>query len=109
MPVGVLFSFILVPISLRILWQPYDECRKLIDTIENHDVLRFVEGYPLVPDLHLKAKSVQQANQALGAVASIRVDIFRSNFKSEDNWKSVFYQMDDALMRRKREAGEIDN
>jgi hypothetical protein len=63
----------------------------------------------LVPDLHMKANSVQQAIQALGVVASIRVDIFRSNFKSEDEWKSVLCPMDDALKRRKRKAGEIDN
>jgi hypothetical protein len=57
----------------------------------------------------MKANSVQQAIQALGVVASIRVDIFRSNFKSEDEWKSVLCPMDDALKRRKRKAGEIDN
>ena len=91
------------------LWQSNDERRKLIDAIENHHVLRFVGGYPLAPDLHSKANSVQQEIQVLGDVASIRVDTLRSKFKSEDEWKSVLGPMDDALKRRKQNAGETDN
>ena len=105
----MLYSLIIVPISLRILWQSNDERRKLIDAIENHHVLRFVGGYPLAPDLHSKANSVQQEIQQLGDVASIRVDTLRSNFKSEDECKSVLGPMDDALKRRKQNAGETDN
>ena len=105
----MLFSFIIVPISLKILWLSNDERWKLIDAMGNHHVLRFVGGYPLGPDLHSKANSVQQESQGLGAVASIHVDMFRSNFKTEDEWKSVLGPMDDALKRRKRKAGEIDN
>ena len=96
----MLFSFIIVPISSRILWLLNDERQKLIDAIENHDVLRFVGGYPLVPDLHMKANTVQQAIQELGVVASIRVDIVRSNFKSKDDRKSVLRPMDDALFSK---------
>ena len=92
------------------LWQPYDQRRNLISIIERHDVLRFVEGYALLPDLSSKADSFQQAIQALGPnIMSIRVDRFRSFFKSEDGWKNIFLPMDDALKRRKRKASEIDN
>jgi hypothetical protein len=95
------------------LWQSDDERRReLINVIENHDVLRFVGGYPLVPDLHLKANTVQQAIEALGAapLATILVDRFRSVFKTENECKSVLGPLIDALnSRRKRKAGEIDN
>jgi len=83
--------------------------RELINVIENHDVLRFVGGYPLVPDLHLKANTVQQAIEALGALplATIRLDRFRSVFKTENECKSVLVPLDGAL-NRKRKASEIE-
>ena len=106
----MLFSFVIVPISLRILWQSRDKRRKLTDAMGSHDILSFIGSYPLVPDLHLKANSVQQAIQRLEPVASIRVDTLRSIFKSEDEWQSVLCLMDDALKkRRKRKAREINN
>jgi hypothetical protein len=40
---------------------------KLINTINKHRVLRFVGGYPLPPDLNLKAASVRQAIAARGS------------------------------------------
>jgi len=108
----VLFSLIIVLIiSLRILWQPSDQRQKLIHAIEKYDVLRFVAGYPLPPDLNSNVASVQRAIDALGtnvALASFNLDKFRANFKSEDEINNVFPPMDDAL-NRKRKASEINN
>jgi hypothetical protein len=107
----VLFSFVIILISLRILWQSDGQRQKLIDAIEKHDVLQFVGGYPLPPNLNSNAASVQQAIQALGAnvaLASFNVDEFRVNFKSEDEAKNVLSPMDDAL-NRKRKASEINS
>jgi hypothetical protein len=103
----VLFSFIIVLISLRILWQPSHQRQKLIDAIEKHHVLRLVGGYPLPPNL----ASAQRAIHALGAnvaLASFSLDELRANFKSEDEAKNILPLMDDAL-DRKRKASEIDN
>ncbi|KAN0121604.1 hypothetical protein V8E52_003500, partial [Russula decolorans] len=78
--------------------------QKLIEAIEKHDVLRFVGGSPLPPNLNSNAASVRQAIQALGtnvALASLNVDEFRATFKSEDEAKNVLSPMDDALNRRK--------
>jgi len=94
--------------------------QKLIEAIEKHDVLWFVGGYPLPPDLNSNAASVQRAIQALGAnvaLASLNVDEFRATFKSEDEAKNVLSPMDDALNRRKmddalnrkRKATDINN
>ena len=107
----MLFSFIIVLISIRILWQPSCQRQKLIGAIEKHDVLRFVAGYPLPPDLNSNAGSVRRAIHALGAnvaLASFNVDEFRANFKSGDEAKDVLSPMDDAL-NRKRKASEINN
>jgi hypothetical protein len=93
------------------LWQPVDRRQKLIDAIEKHDVLRFVGGYPLPPDLNSSAESVQRAIRALGvnvALASFRLDEFRAIFRSEDEARNVLSPMDDAL-NRKRKASEINN
>jgi hypothetical protein len=106
----VLLSFIIVLISLRILWQPSHQRQKLIDVIEKHDVLRFVGCYPLPADLNLKAQSVQQAIQGFGAnvaLASLNIDTFRVKFISEDEGKDVLSPMDDAL-NHKRKASEIN-
>jgi hypothetical protein len=107
----VLFSVIITLISLRILWQSDGQRQKLIDAIEKHDVLRFVGGYLLPPNLNSNSASVQQAIQALGAnvaLASFDVDEFRANFKSEDEARNVLSPMDDAL-NCKRKAGEINS
>jgi hypothetical protein len=107
----VLFGFIIVLISLRILWQPSHQRQKLVDAIQKHDVLRFLGGYPLPPNLNSNAASVRQAIHALGAnvaLASFSLDEFRANFKSEDEAKIVLPPMDDAL-DRKRKAIEINN
>jgi hypothetical protein len=107
----MLFSFIIVLISLTILRQSVDRRQKLIDAIEKHDVLRFVGGYPLPPDLNSSAGSVKQAIDALGAevaLASFRVDLFRAIFTSEPEARNVLIPMDDAL-NRKRKASEINN
>jgi hypothetical protein len=107
----MLFSFIIVLISSTILWQSLHRRQKLIDAIEKHDVLRFVGGYPLLPDLNSSAESVQRAIQALGAdvaLASFRLDNFRAIFRSEDEARNVLSPMDDAL-NCKRKASEIDN
>jgi hypothetical protein len=107
----VLYSFIIVLISLRILWQPSHQRQKLIDAIEKYDVLRFVAGYPLPPDLNSNATSVQEAIHALGPnvpLASFNLDEFRANFKSKSETKNALSPMDDAL-NRKRKASEINN
>jgi hypothetical protein len=105
----VLFSFTIVLISLRILWQPSHQRQKLINAIGKQDVLRFVGGDPLPPDLNSNAVSVQRAIQALGpnvALASFRIDKFRALFKSDEG-KNVLGPMDDAL-NHKRKTNEID-
>jgi hypothetical protein len=107
----VLFSFIIVLISLRILWQPSHKRQKLIGAIEKYDVLRFVAGHPLPPNLDSNAASVQRAIGALGknvALASFTLDEFRARFKSEDEAKNVLSPMDDAL-KLKRKASKINN
>jgi len=102
------------------LWQPSCQRQKLIGAIEKHDVLRFVAGYPLPPDLNSNAGSVRRAIHALGpnvALASFNLDEFRASFKSEDEAKVVLSPMDDALNRkmnddalnRKRKATKINN
>ena len=107
----MLFCFVIVLISLKILWQPSDQRQKLIDAIEKHDVLRFVGGYPLRPKLTLKADSVKTAIEGLGAnvaLASLKYDVFRGHFKSEGEAR-IITTMDDALdSRRKRKASEIN-
>jgi hypothetical protein len=106
----VLSSFIIVLISLRILWQPSHQRQKLIDAIGKQDVLRFVGGYPLPPDLNSNAPSVQQTIHALGenvALASFRIDKLRALFESDEGM-DVLGPIDDAL-NRKRKASEIDN
>ncbi len=95
----MLFSFIIVLISLRILRQPSCQRQKLIGAIEKHNVLRFVAG------------SVRGAIHPLGAnvaLVSFNLDEFRANFKSEDEAKDVLSPMDDAL-KRKRKATKINN
>jgi hypothetical protein len=109
----MLFSFIVVLISLRILWQPYHQREKLINAIEKQNVLRFVGGYPLPPNLNSEAASVKQAIEsieALGAnvaLASLRLDVFRANFKSKFEATHVLPPLDDALGRKQR-ANVID-
>jgi hypothetical protein len=116
----VLFSFIIVLISLRILWQPSHQRQKLIGAIKKYDVLRFVAGYPLPPDLNSNAASVREAIGALGKnvpLASFNLDEFRANFKSEDEAKNVLSPMEDALkhkmedgaLKSKRKAGQMDD
>ena len=116
----MLFSFIIVLISLRILWQPSCQRQKLIGAIEKYDVLRFVAGHPLRPDLNSDAGSVRRAIHALGAnvaLASFNVDEFRANFKSGDEAKDVLSpmgaafkrKMDDDAFNRKRKATKINN
>ena len=107
----MLFSFIIVLISLRFLRQPSHLRQKLIDAIGKHRVLRFIGGYPLPPDLNSNAASVQRALHALGpnvVLASFNLDEFRANFKLEGEAKNVLAPMDDALYR-KRKASEIIN
>ena len=96
----MLFSFIIVLISLRILWQLPPQRQRLIDAIENQCVLRFVAGYPLRPDLGLQAATVQRAIPALGTnvtLATFSLDEFRANFTSEDEGKNVLVPMNHAL------------
>jgi hypothetical protein len=108
----VLFCFVIVLISLKILWQPSDQRQKLIDAIEKYDVLRFVGGYPLSPDLTLKSDSVEMAIEGLGAnvaLASLKYDEFRGYFKSEGE-VSIIASMGAALdSKHKRKASEISN
>jgi hypothetical protein len=98
----MLFSFIIVLISLRILWQPSHQRRKLINAIKKQRVLQFVGGYPPPKN----AKSVQRAIEALGAdvaLASFRLDKFRANFISEFE-ANFLSQMDDALDRKRKQV-----
>jgi hypothetical protein len=109
----MLFSFIIVLISLRILWQPYHQRQKLIDAIEKHRVLRFVGGYPLAPDLNSDAASVKRAIDSIDApdanvaLASLRLDGFRANFKSRFEATHVLPPLCEALGRKQR-ASDID-
>ena len=80
--------------------------------MEKHDILRFVGGYSLPPDLNSDAPSVREAIKRLGAnvaLASIRSDVFRAHFISE----GILAAMGDTdtltcKRGRKREASEID-
>jgi hypothetical protein len=104
--------FVIVLILLKILWQPSDQRQKLIDAIEKYDVLRFVGGYPLRPELTLRADSVKTAIEGLGAnvaLASLKYDEFRGYFKSEGETR-IITSMGAALdSKHKRKASEISN
>jgi hypothetical protein len=99
---------------IKILRQKPHLRQKLVDAIEKYDVLRFVGGYPLPPDLTLKAASVQDAIERLGtnvALASLKYDEFRGHFISEGEMR-ILVPMDAALdlkRHHKRKASEIDN
>ena len=100
----MLFSFAIVLISLRILWQPSHQRQKLIDVMEKRRVLRFVGGYPLPPKLNSSAPSVQDAIKALGAnvaLASLCLDKLRAHFITEGEAMNVLLPMDDALDRKR--------
>jgi hypothetical protein len=78
--------------------------------MKQHRILRFVGGYPL-PDLNLKAASVQKALAALGTdvvLATLDVDTFRAHFITEDQARDILGPMDDALESR-RDSGEMDS
>lgn len=82
--------------------------QKLIDVMKKHNVLRFVAGYPLPPNLNATAKSVKKAISGFDskdALASTRFDDLRQHFKSEGA-VDVLEPMDVALTY-KRKAGEI--
>jgi hypothetical protein len=79
--------------------------------LERHRVLRFVGGYPLPPDLNLKAVSVRKALAALGehvVLATLNVDVFRTHFITEDQARDILGPMDHALECR-RESGDMDS
>jgi hypothetical protein len=79
--------------------------------MKQHRILRFVGGYPLPPDLNLKAASVQKALAALGTdvvLATLDVDTFRAHFITEDQARDILGPMDDALESR-RDSGEMDS
>ena len=91
--------------------QPSHLRQKLIHAIERHRVLRFVGGYPLPPDLNLKAASATNAIAALGTgvvLATISMDTFRSHFIAEDQARGVLEQMEHALAK-KRKADAMDS
>ncbi|KAF8718973.1 hypothetical protein AX14_011619 [Amanita brunnescens Koide BX004] len=79
-----------------------DERQKLINTIKKHHVLRFVAGYPLLPNL-----TVEEAISAFDssdALASINVDELRQHFK-EPGILNVLEPVEEAYSK-KRKASE---
>jgi hypothetical protein len=92
------------------LWQPSDQRQKLIDAIEKHDVLRFVGGYPLRPDLTLKgvAQKAIEEFDANVTLATLKYDKLRGYFKSEGEAR-IINVMDAAYDSHKRKASEISN
>ena len=83
---------------------------KLRDAMQKYDILRFVAGYPLPPDLNSTANSVKNAINALGqnvALASIQLDTFRAHFISEGE-AGILEVMEHALSH-KRKANEMDS
>ena len=72
--------------------------------IKKHDVLRFVAGCPLPPDLNSKAKSVRKAISGFDsrdALASIKLDDLRRHFKSEGTL-NVLEPMENALALKRK-------
>ena len=68
-------------------------------------------GYPLPPDLNLRAASVTNAISALGTgvvLATINMDAFRAHFIAEDQARGVLEPMEHALAE-KRKADAMDN
>jgi len=73
--------------------------------MEKHTILRFIGGYPLLPNLKLAASSVNQAIDVLGpnaALALIELDEFKSQFISEDEVKNVLAPMEHALTCKRK-------
>jgi hypothetical protein len=68
-----------------------------------------VGGYPLPPNLNLRAKSVHEALTALGpdvVLATIDLDTFRGCFITEDQARDVLGPMEHAFTC-KRKAAEM--
>lgn len=86
------------------LYQSLHKRQKLINAITKHEVLRFVAGYPLPPDLNLRAKSVKSALAALGenaVVATLRLDSFRAHFILQDE-DYLLESLEHALDRKRK-------
>jgi hypothetical protein len=69
-----------------------------------------VGGYPLPPDFGSRANSVKQAISAFGlgvALASIKLDAFRTHFISKDEASNLLVPLEYAL-KRKRQTVEMD-
>jgi hypothetical protein len=91
----------------------YDPNRrqKVIDAFGNHHTLRFVCGYPLVPDLNSGAASVKQAISALGtnvSLATLDLHSFEAEFITDDEYRDVLTPMKHALSN-KRKADKMDD
>lgn len=99
MAVCKLISFILVLPSCLSFEQPPHKRDLLIKTINSYKVLRFVAGYPLPPDLNLKADWVVEAIAALGhvALATLEIDAFRSHFISDAEARTILEALEYAL------------
>jgi hypothetical protein len=66
-----------------------------------------VAGYPLPPNLDLKADSVKRALKALGPtviLATLNVDTFRGHFISENQARTVLDPMDHAIMLASKDS-----
>jgi hypothetical protein len=87
-----------------------DRRQKLVNAIKKHHILRFLGGYPLLPNLNSTAASVTQAISALGLntpLATIDLHAFKAEFLTNNEFRDVLTPMEDALSR-KRKASEMD-
>jgi hypothetical protein len=87
-----------------------DRRQRLIDELENHNILRFLGGYPLPPKLDLKATSVNQAIYTLDTdvpLAALNLYAFKAEFLQSHEFRDVLIPMDHAF-DRKRKASEMD-
>ena len=86
--------------------QSLEQRQKLITTLQEFHILRFIAGCPLPPNLDLKAKSVKGALSDLGQVplAIIPMDALRAKFVSPGEVRNILQPMEYALsLKRKRD------
>jgi len=82
-----------------------DRRQKLIDVIKNHEILRFVCGYPLPPNLDSTAASVTEAISALGEnviLATMNLPAFKNEFITQNEYNNVLGPMEDALFLKRK-------
>jgi len=79
--------------------------QKLVDALRNRNILRFVAGYPLPPNLNLRAPSVRQAISALGAnapLATLNLHSFEAEFLTDHEFRDVLAIMRSAVPHKRK-------